>query len=145
MFDNDYNLFLLNLLPNSFSPSCLCFWSNQSVNLFAQPNKRVELKLAISLPERYMNRQRVELFFYMAFLILTLVVMPLSIVLQKRVKNKNNIVSILKLCSFIRSNMEVLISGKKCSHILKVAERYCLYEHRKKRINAIERIFFYKP
>ena len=103
------------------------------------------LKLAIGLPERYMNKQRVELFFYMAFLMLTLVVMPLFIVLQKRVKNKNNTVSILKLCSFIRSNMEALISGKKCSHILKVAERYCLYEHRKKRINAIERIFFYKP
>ena len=67
--------------------------------------------------------------------------MPLFTELQKRVKNKYRTVSILKLCSFVRSNMEVFISGEKCSHILKMAERYCLYEHRKKRILSKESSF----
>jgi len=53
--------------------------------------------------------------------------MPLFTELQKRVKNKYRTVSILKLCSFVRSNM---------------AEHYCLYDHRKKQINAIEQFFF---
>jgi len=59
-----------------------------------------------------MNKQRIELFFYMAFLMLALVVMPLFTELQKRVKNKHRTVSILKLCSFVRSNMEAFISGE---------------------------------
>ena len=100
------------------------------------------LKLAISLPEWYMNKQRVELFFYIAFLMLILMVMPLFAELQKRVKNKHRTMSILKLCYFVRSNMEAFSSCEKCSHILKIAEYYCLYDHRKKRVNAIEQTFF---
>ncbi|HAS44522.1 MAG TPA: hypothetical protein DCS93_28850 [Microscillaceae bacterium] len=141
-----YGVYITNVEEGSWSPKEVmkayrCRWYIEI--LFK--GWKSHLKLTISLPERYMNKQRIELFFYMAFLMLTLVVMPLFTELQKRVKNKHRTVSILKLCSFVRSNMEAFISGKKCSHILKIAEYYCLYDHRKKRINAIEQIFFYHP
>jgi len=92
-----------------------------------------------------MNKQRIEMFFYLMFLMLTLVVMPLFRLLQERVKNQNRVVSILALCTFVSSYIEAFISSGNYAHILKKAEYYCLYEKRKKRLNALERIFFYEP
>ena len=103
------------------------------------------LNLMVNIPDRYMNKQRIEMFFYLMFLMLTLVVMPLFRLLQTRVKNQGRTVSILALCTFVRCHIEALISDKNYNHILNKAEYYCLYEKRKKRFNAVERIFFYEP
>jgi len=49
-------------------------------------------------------------------------------------------ISIIKISTFINQNIQMIINGK--VNILEQIKYYSLYESRKKRINAIETIYF---
>jgi len=103
------------------------------------------LRLQINIPERYMNKDRAEFFFYTILLMVTLLVMPIFVQLQIIAAKKKKAISILRLCTFIRCHMRDIIHSEEYKRITQRAIRFCTYKKCKNRINLIERMYFIEP
>jgi len=97
------------------------------------------LKIKETIPQRYINKQRAEFYLYSALLMVNLLIMPIFKRTQLKLKNKLAI-SIIKISTFINQNIQMIINEK--MNILEQIKYYSLYKSRKKRINAIETIYF---
>ena len=149
-----FNIFITNVDEKIWSAQEVmeaykCRWYIEILFKLLSPDEsggwKSHLNLVINIPDRYINKQRIEQFFYMMLLMLTLVVMPIFRYLQQRVSEQGKNVSILALCTFIRNNMDIIISAENYAHILEKAEYYCLYDQRKQTRNTLEIIFFHQP
>jgi hypothetical protein len=96
------------------------------------------LNMKVTIPERYLNQNRVEFFFYACLLMVNLLVIPLFLKAQKwKSKAKQNI-SILKLCAFISHNIFTLTTERDWLNSTSLIQYACAYEKRKSRVNSIQ-------
>lgn len=99
------------------------------------------LKMKVSIPERYLTKQRAEFFFYASLLMVNLLIMPVFTRIQYSNESHNRVaISIMKLCAYINQNIQMIIRND-IDKILNQIEYYCIYESRKNRINSIETIY----
>lgn len=103
------------------------------------------LNMEITIPERYMNQQRVEFFFYANLLMINLLVMPVFLKAQKQVLKNEKYISILKTCAFISQNMVLFITNTNWEPLVDIIQYSCLYETRNDRTNSIALLMNYGP
>jgi hypothetical protein len=99
------------------------------------------LNMKITIPDKYINQQRVEFFFYASLLMVTFLVIPIFLKAQKcGIKKK------LKTCAFISQNTGLFINSKKWNYLLIEHILYsCVYESRNDRINSIAHLVDFAP
>jgi Transposase DDE domain len=98
------------------------------------------LHIKLNIPERYVDQQRAEFFFYASLLLVSLVVVPIFIRATMAGFKLGRCISMLKTCSFIIQEIQTLNRSKRLDRLLDHIVYHCAYEHRKSRINAIELI-----
>ena len=98
------------------------------------------LKMKDNIPQKHINKQRAEFFFYSTLLMINILVMPIFNKAQLFIEKIKIAISIIKLSEIIRENMQMIINQK--INILEQIKYYATYESRKKRVNAIETIYF---
>lgn len=99
------------------------------------------LKMKVCIAENHMTKQRAEFFFYASLLMVNLLIMPIFMKIQTKGYKNKIAISIMKLCSYINQNIQQVIKNS-INNIITQIEYYCHYESRKKRINAIQTIYF---
>lgn len=98
------------------------------------------LRIKNDIPQRYINRQRAEFFFYSVLLMVNLLVIPIFNKAQQIIEKAGIAISIIKLSEIVRENMQMIVNEK--INILEQIKYYAMYESRKDRINAMETIYF---
>ena len=101
--------------------------------------------MKITIPERYINQQRVEFFFYASLLMVNLLVIPIFFRVQKCGIKKKKYISILKTCAFISQNIGLFINLKKWDYLIDHIHYSCMYESRNDRINSIAHLVDFAP
>jgi len=56
--------------------------------------------VAVAVPEKYINKQRVEFYFYSCLLMVSILTLPIFLSAQKHAIKKNKHISILKTCAY---------------------------------------------
>ena len=103
------------------------------------------LNIKISIPEKYINQQRVEFFFYASLLMVNLLVIPIFLKAQKWGIKKKQYISILKTCAFISQNTGLFINSKNWNYLIDIIQYSCVYEYRNDRENSIARLVDFDP
>lgn len=96
------------------------------------------LKMKNNIPERYINQNRVEFFFYASLLMVNILVLPVFLIAYKNGTKEKRYISILKTCAFISRNIALFLQNNNCIQPIKWIKHYCQYELRKDRVNSIE-------
>jgi hypothetical protein len=99
------------------------------------------LKMRVSIPERYVTRQRAEFYLLSSLLFINLMVMPIFRYVQGKLEPTKYLVSILKLSAFVNQNIQAIIKTNNLN-LLERIKYYCAYETRQDRLNAMENICF---
>lgn len=98
------------------------------------------IQLKNSIPSRYINKQRAEFFFYASLILVNHIIMPTFIRLSIQMGVKKRFISIIKVCTFIKQQLYLMIKSKSINEIIDNAAYYCMYEIRLKRNNILENI-----
>jgi hypothetical protein len=103
------------------------------------------LNMKITIPEKYINQQRVEFFFYASLLMVNLLVIPIFFRAQKCGIKKKQYISILKTCAFISQSIGLFINSIKWDYLIDHIQYSCMYESRNDRINSIAHLVDFTP